>query len=217
MATTILIADDHAVMRDGLRFLLEAEKDFEVVGDTGDGNEVVDLVDQLHPDIVLMDIMMPGRSGIEAAQAVHECCPETRVLILSMHLTVEHIYRALRAGACGYLIKEAAGRQVIDAIRAVMDGQRYFSKRVVDLMTDAFLESYHPSSTVDHGDLLSAREREIMQMVIAGHSSREIAEALFLSPSTVDTYRARVMNKLGVHDISSLVRKGIELGITPSH
>ena len=215
MTTTILIADDHAIMRDGLRFLLEAEEDLAVIGSAGDGDAVVELARQLHPDIILMDIEMPGQSGIDATLALRDCCPRTRVVVLSMHLTTEHVYRALSAGARGYLIKEAAGKQVIAAIRAVMAGERYLSKRVVDLITEAFLAGYQPVSTTNPLQVLSPREREIVHLVIAGQSSKEIAQTLSLSPKTIDTYRSRIMDKLGVHDLCALGRKAQELGIVP--
>jgi DNA-binding NarL/FixJ family response regulator len=216
MSITILIADDHAVMRDGLQFLLASQEDFQVVSGAGDGVEAVEMACQHRPDVVLMDIAMPGMSGIDATHAIRQCSPATRVVILTMHATIEHIYAALVAGAQGYLVKESAGHQVLAAIRAVMAGERYFSKEIVTLITDAFLTLYHPATFPSPAvEALSPREREIVQLVIAGKTSKEIALLLRLSPKTVDTYRSRIMDKLGVHDLCSLTRKSLELGIAP--
>ncbi|MHB9023872.1 MAG: response regulator [Armatimonadota bacterium] len=213
MKATILIADDHCVVRDGLRLLLESQDDMQVVGETGDGYEVVEMVKRFHPVIVLMDIAMPGQNGIDAARAIRECCPETRVVILSMHASIEYVYQALTAGARGYLEKEAAGTQVVAAIRAINAGEWYFSKTITDAILEEFLRLYRVTPSTSPTDRLSAREREILQLVLAGKSSKDIAQTLSLSPKTVDTYRSRLMEKLGVHDLPSLTRLGIELGL----
>jgi DNA-binding NarL/FixJ family response regulator len=172
----VLLADDHAVVRDGLRVLLEAQSDISVVGDVANGREAVRFVLQQHPDVVVLDIAMPELNGIEATQQIHDASPSTQVLILSMHSTTEHIFRALQAGARGYLLKESAGTEVLDN--------------------------------------LSPRERQILQLVVEGKSSAEAAAMLFLSPKTVDTYRSRMMQKLGIGDLASLVKFAIQHGVT---
>lgn len=216
MAVTILLADDHAVIRDGLRYFLEAQDNLEVVGDAGDGYEVVDQAQRFHPDIILMAIDMPGQNGIDATRVIHQNCPQTQVVILSMHSTLDYVHEALSAGAQGYLSKEVNGKEVISAIVSVMAGKRYLCSRVTEMITEAFLDSYHQSPAIDITGMLSQREREVLALVISGHSSKEIAEMLFLSPNTVDTYRSRIMHKLGVTDLSALLRKCIELDIKPA-
>lgn len=215
MAINVMIADDHAIMRDGLRQLISTQQDMVVVGETDDGLEVINLARQCHPDIILMDVTLHNQTGIEAARAICTICPSIRVVILSMHLTAEHVYQALSAGAQSYLIKEVAGQQVLTAIRSTMAGHHYFCEQTTAVITSAFLASFHATPAKGSFDDLSPREREILQFVTAGQSSKEIAERLSLSPSTVDTYRSRIMTKLDVHDIGSLVRKCIDLGITP--
>jgi len=215
MSISILLADDHAIVREGLRFLLESQPDMHVVDEVGSGREAVQRTLELQPDVVIMDITMPGLNGIEASMQIREQCPATEVIILSMHSTSEHVYRALQVGARGYLIKESAPPQVVDAVRAVHRGERFLSPSIVDTMADDWVQQR--STTGAEGPLarLSAREREVLQLVVEGHSSAEIARQIHLSPKTVDTYRSRLMDKLGVSDLISLVKFAIEHGLTP--
>ena len=208
---SVLLADDHAVVRDGLRALLEAQTDIEVVGDAANGREVLRLAQQLHPDVVVMDIAMPELNGVEATQQMHDAYPSTQVLILSMHSTTEHIFRALQAGARGYLLKDSAGAEVADAVRVVHAGRRYLSQKIAATVIDDYIAERHRTSPLES---LSSRERQILQLVAEGKSSAEIAAILFLSPKTVDTYRSRLMHKLDIGDLPSLVKFAIQHGVT---
>jgi DNA-binding NarL/FixJ family response regulator len=208
--TTILLADDHAVVRDGLRVLLETGTDFKVVGVASNGMEAVDAAVRLGPDVVVMDIAMPELSGIEATRRIAERCPETRVLILSMFMSAEHVYRALKAGAHGYVLKESAGSELVEAIRKVRAGQRYMSHRITEALIEGYTQADPKISPLDS---LSLREREVMQQVLEGHTNAEIAEHLSLSTKSVETYRARILKKLRLKDTMELVKFGMRQGL----
>ena len=214
MSITVLLADDHAVLRDGLRVMLEAETDIEVIGDAADGREAVQRAAQLCPDVVVMDIAMPELNGIEAAREIGSLCPSSEIVILSMHSTSEHIFRALQAGARGYLLKESAGAEVVRAVRAVHAGRRYLSERISDGLVDDYVRARQPAEAKTPLTRLSPRESEVLQLVVEGKSSADIAEILCLSPKTVETYRSRLMSKLGIHDLPSLVKFAIQHGLT---
>lgn len=213
MSITIFLADDHAVVRDGLRFLLEAQADFKVVGDASNGREAVQRVTNLCPDIVIIDIAMPELNGIEAARQIHDICPTIRIIILSMYATDEHVLRALQAGAQGYILKESAGVEVINAVRAVHAGHRYLSQKISERVIDGFIRQQSINPPENPLDRLSPREQEILQLVVEGKSSADIAEILSLSPNTVDTYRSRLMQKLGISDLPNLVKFAIQHGL----
>lgn len=214
MSITIFLADDHAVVRDGLRFLLEAQPDFRVIGDAANGREAVQQVLQETPDVVLLDIAMPELNGIEAAWQICEAQPEINVIILSMHATSEHIYRALQAGAKGYLLKESAGIELVQAIRAVQSGQHYLSQKISERVIEDFVRHRETRQEGSPLTRLSPREREILQLVVESKSSAEIATLLSLSPKTVETYRSRLMKKLDINDLPSLVKFAIQHGLT---
>lgn len=214
MKTSVLIADDHAVVRDGLRAILEATGTATVVGVAGSGREAIEQARALRPEVVLMDIAMPDLNGIEATERLRRALPDVKVIILSMHATSEHVFRALRAGALGYLVKESAGSEVVEAVRAVAAGRRYLSQRIADLVVDGYLRGHDDSHRESPIDRLSEREREVLQLVAEGNSSAEIGKLLFLSPKTVDTYRSRLMAKLGVSNLAGLIRFAVEHGIT---
>jgi len=205
-----MLADDHAVVRDGLRALLEGGNDLQVVGVAGNGREAVSEALRLRPDIVIMDIAMPELDGVEATRRIVERCPETRVLILSMYLSAEHIYRALQAGAQGYVLKESAGEEVVDAIRTLRAGKRYLSHRITETVIDDYLRE---GTNVSPLDSLSLRERDVLQLVVEGRTNAAIAQALSLSPKTVETYRARIMKKLKVKDTVELVKFSMRHGL----
>ena len=211
MNIRVLLADDHAVVRDGLRALLDLEKDISVIGDATDGRQAVSEAGRLRPDVVVMDIAMPGLNGIEAAERICEANPEVRVLILSMHANAEYIYRALHAGARGYLLKESAAVEVADAVRALYAGRRYFSHKISDILVDDYVREHRPVSPLES---LSLREREILQLIVEGKTSAEAATQLALSVKTVETYRSRLMHKLGIGDLPALVKFAIQHGIT---
>jgi len=210
MPVSVMLADDHAVVRDGLRSLLENGNDLQVVGVAGNGREAVSEALRLRPDIVIMDIAMPELDGVEATRRIVERSPETRVLILSMYLSAEHIYRALQAGAQGYVLKESAGEEVVDAIRALRAGKRYLSHRITETVIDDYLRE---GTNVSPLDSLSLRERDVLQLVVEGRTNAAIAQALSLSPKTVETYRARIMKKLKVKDTVELVKFSMRHGL----
>ncbi|MEX2353467.1 MAG: response regulator transcription factor [Gammaproteobacteria bacterium] len=204
----VLLAEDHVVVRDGLRVLLESEPDIRVTGCAGNGMEAVNEAVRLKPDVIVMDIAMPEGDGIEATRQVRKQCPDTQVLILSMYLNAEYVYRALRAGALGYLLKESAGEKVVEAIREVFAGRRFLSDKITEVMIDGYL-----NDSSDPLIKLSKREREVLQMVVEGQKIVHIAQVLSLSPKTVETYRARLMQKLGISDTVELVKFAIRHGL----
>ena len=210
MSVTVMLADDHAVVRDGLRALLEGGHDLEVIGVAGNGREAVAEAQRLRPDVVIMDIAMPELDGVEATRRIIERCPDTRVLILSMYLSAEHIHRALQAGAQGYVLKESAGEEVVEAIRALRAGKRYLSHRITETVIDDYLRD---GSNLSPLDSLSLRERDVLQLVVEGRTNAAIAQALSLSPKTVETYRARIMKKLKVRDTVELVKFAMRHGL----
>jgi DNA-binding NarL/FixJ family response regulator len=212
MPITVLLADDHSIVRDGLRVLLEAEGDIQVVGGAANGVEAVRMVRELHPDVVVMDIAMPELNGTEATAQIHDISPTTEVLVLSMHSTAEHILRAFQAGAQGYVLKESAGPEVVAAVRSVHAGRRYLSQKIAGTVVDDYIRERRATTPLDG---LSRRERQILQLIAEGKSTAETAKALFLSPKTVDTYRSRLMHKLGVDNFAALVRFAVQHGLTP--
>jgi DNA-binding NarL/FixJ family response regulator len=215
MSITIFLADDHAVLRDSLQFLLGAQADFTVVGVAGNGRDAVQQVAQLRPDVAVLDIAMPEMNGIEAARQIRQACPSTQVIILSMHRTPEHISQALQAGARGYLVKESASDEVIEAVRAVHAGKRYMSQGLSDVAIEYYVSLHRDDAVRSRLDSLTAREREILQLLAEGRSSPEIADLLSLSPRTVDSYRSRIVQKLDIHHLPGLVRFAIQHGLTP--
>ncbi len=214
MAIKVLLADDHAVVRDGLRLLLEAQKDITVIGEAADGRETVRLVKQLCPDVVVMDIAMPELNGIDATRRIHQICFSTQIVILSMYASNEHVYQALRAGAIGYVLKESAGREVVHAVRTVYTGKRYLSQHIAETVIDDYMRKFDKTSDRSPLERLSPREREILQLVVEGKSNSEIANLFSLSIKTVETYKSRLMEKLNIKDIPSLVKFAIQHGLT---
>jgi DNA-binding NarL/FixJ family response regulator len=214
MSITVFIADDHAVVRDGLRLLIETQSDMKVVSEASNGREAARQVLHANPDVVIMDLAMPELNGVEATRQIREKCPATKVIILSMHSSSEHIFQALKAGAHGYLLKESAGMEVISAIRVVHSGKRYLSEKIGDVMIDEYIHNREVVETGSPLSKLSTREREILQLVVEGKSSIEIAQTLFISPKTVETYRSRLMQKLGISDLAGLIKFAIQHGIT---
>ena len=211
MSIRVMLVDDHTMMREGLRALLVASSGIDVVGEVSDGRKALERIEELRPDVVVMDIAMPGLNGIDAAAEIRKRCPTARIVILSMHSSSEHLYRAFAAGAAGYVLKSSAGAEVIQAVHAVHVGRRYLSPALQAAYADARYGLPRSSPLAS----LSARERQVLQLVVEGQSSTEIAERLHLSPKTVDTYRSRIMQKLGVGDIAALVKFALQQGITP--
>jgi DNA-binding NarL/FixJ family response regulator len=214
MSIAIFIADDHTVVRDGLRLLIETQSDMKVVSEASNGREAARQVLRTSPDVVIMDLAMPELNGVEATRQIRENCPATKVIILSMHSSSEHIFQALKAGAHGYLLKESAGMEVISAIRVVHSGKRYLSEKIGDQMIDEYIHNREIVETGSPLSKLSTREREILQLVVEGKSSAEIGRTLFISPKTVETYRSRLMQKLAISDLAGLIKFAIQHGIT---
>jgi DNA-binding NarL/FixJ family response regulator len=205
----IIIADDHGVVAEGLKHVVEAQPDMQVVSLAVDGREAVRQARDLQPDVVLMDLSMPELNGADATRAILERDPKCRVIVLSMYSEREYVRRALKAGAAGYVVKRSAAKEVVDAIRAVHAGQRYLSPRVADVV----LDDYAGDGAEDLLSKLSQREREVLQLLAEGHTGAQIAERLSLSQKTVETYRARLVEKLGIRDVAGLVRFAIQRGI----
>ncbi len=211
MKTRVLIADDHGVVAEALRHLVDAQADMEVVACVANGREAVRTALKIAPDVILMDNAMPVLNGIEATRLLREERPDARVIILSMYSDPVNVCRALQAGAMGYVVKKSVAKDVTEAIRAVHGGGRFLSAPLVDSVIDRFA-SKHPSD--DPLLRLSSRERQVLQMVAEGHALADIAVALSLSPKTVETYRARMMEKLGLRGLAALIRFAIRHGVT---
>jgi DNA-binding NarL/FixJ family response regulator len=209
-ALRILLADDHALVRAGIRVLLESLEGVEVVGEASDGHETLRLIGEQHPDLALLDISMPGLNGLEATARAAKEYPRTRVIVLSMHADDEYVYRAFRAGAAGYLLKNADRRELELAVRAVARGEVWLSPAVSKKVIAAISGGKHLEDPVE---VLTPRQREILQLVAEGHSTKEIAQRLDLSVKTVESHRSQLMERLGIHDVSGLVRYAIRLGI----
>jgi DNA-binding NarL/FixJ family response regulator len=211
MTIRVLIADDHHIVSEGLRHLVEAQADMQVVALVENGQEAVGRALQEDPDVVLMDIAMPVLNGNEATRIIRQRCPRTRVIVLSAYSDPVHVQRALQAGAAGYIAKKSVAKEVIDAIRKVHAGRHYLSAQ----FTDGLIEQVVRKPPA-HDPLLrlSSRERQVLQMLAEGHSTTAIAEKLSLSPKTVETYRSRMMQKLGIDNFACLVRFAIQQGVT---
>ncbi len=204
----ILLADDHAVVRQGFKLILAAQADMEIIGEAGNGREALDLAGQLQPDLVVMDVAMPELNGIEATRRLADVSPRTRVLALSMHKDSVYVREILRAGARGYLLKDSIASDLLAAVRAVARGEGYLSPGV----SDAVLNDYRRHVT-DPIDLLTSREREVLQMIAEGKTNKEIATVLNLSVYTVDAHRGRIMEKLNLHSVNELVRFAVRSGL----
>ena len=209
MPIRILIADDHAIVAEGLKHLVEAQSDLQVVATVGDGRAAVQAAKQTEPDVVLMDLSMPELNSADAARAIIDERPECKVIVLSMYAEREYVRRALKAGATGYVVKRSAAKELVEAIRAVHAGQRYLSPRVADVVID----DYAGDGKADLLEKLSAREREVLQLLAEGRTGAEIAQRLTLSQKTVETYRARLVEKLGIRDVAGLVKFAIQRGL----
>ncbi len=206
----VLLADDHALVRAGFRSLLE-KLGVQVVGEAENGIQVIHLVETLQPDIVLMDIAMPELNGLEATTRLVQQFPAVRVVILSMHATVEYARRAVRAGAAGYLLKDSSAAELDLALRAVARGETFLSPRISKFIVADYAASVPPAATPL--DKLTSRQREILQLIAEGHSRKEIAERLNISVKTFDTYRAQLMEQLDIHDVAGLVRFAASVGL----
>jgi DNA-binding NarL/FixJ family response regulator len=206
----VLLADDHTIVREGILSLLQAHPEVVVVGTAENGHEAVEKARRTFPDIVVMDIAMPLLNGIEAARQLKRLLPQTKVIVLTMYADEEYVLRALQAGVRGYLLKRSAAAELLQAIRTVEHGDFYLSSDISHVVVERFLTSSKP---FDEAVTLSNRERQILQLVAEGHTNRQIAVALGITPKTVDTHRTRLKTKLGIHDTPGLVRYAIRKGI----
>jgi len=209
--TRILLADDHAMLRDGVRMVLEAHGDFEVVGCAENGRAAVDMARELRPDIAVLDVAMPELNGLEATREIRECCPDTAIVILSMHEGEEYLREALRAGAAGYVLKRAAAQELVGAIHAVQRGESYLDPALTRTLISDYVRQVERGDETP--DSLTDRELEVLTLVAEGMTNRQIALKLSISIKTVQTHRANLMDKLNLHDRTELVRYAIRRGL----
>jgi DNA-binding NarL/FixJ family response regulator len=209
----ILLADDHTVVRDGLRALLEREADMSVVAEAADGWESVRLAETEAPDVVLMDLAMPNMNGMEATRRILAADPRVGVVILSMHKDESYVLGALKAGAKAYLLKDSIRSEVIQAIRAVSQGRSFMTSKIAFMLQQEYISRLQKQGLEDSYDLLSDREREVLQMIAEGRANKEIAGLLFISPTTVETHRAHILRKLNIHSVPELILYAVRKGI----
>jgi len=213
MSISIVLADDHRIIRDGLKSLIRNERDMEVVAEAEDGLETVSLCERFSPDIVIMDISMPGLNGIEATRQIISRFPKTKVVALSIHSDTVFVSGLLRAGGAGYLIKKCAFAELVEAIRAVASGHIYLSQSITDLVVEDYLKQPHKEQP-EFIPTLTSREREVLQLLAEGYSTKSIAKRLYISSSTVETHRYQIMRKLDLRSIAELTKYAIRAGLT---
>ena len=210
--TTIVLADDHKVVRQGLRAVLEFEPGFRVIGEAGNGLDATRLVERLRPNVLVLDLMIPGLSGLEVTRQLRKRSPKTRVVILSMHSDKSYVLEALRNGAAGYVLKDSSAEDLIKAVQEAAANRRYLSPPLSDSAVDAYAQQASATGT-DSYDSLSSREREVFQLAAEGHTNKEIGKMLFISPRTVEIHRANMMNKLDLRNHTDLIRYALKRGI----
>lgn len=209
----LVIAEDHTILREGLKALIAAHADLEVVGEAQDGREAVRRVVELKPDLLLLDLSMPRSNGLEALKEIKRSSPRTKVLVLTVHKTEDYVFMALREGADGYVLKDASAAELIIAVRSVVDGQRYLGPAVASAVVSRYLGSRDPGSLRSAFDDLSTREREVLKLIAEGYRTKQIATYLCISPKTVEKHRASLMDRLGMHTVPSLTAYAIEKGL----
>jgi two-component system response regulator NreC len=213
MSLRVFIAEDHTLVRSGVRALLEADTTLTVVGEASNGREAVEKIVALCPELVLMDVAMPELNGIEAARQIHAACPDTRIIMLSMHDERQYVYESLKAGATGYVLKAAAFQDLRSAISTVMSGKNYMSPALSDTVMDDYVRRAKGAESNSELGRLSGREREVLQLIAEGNSSAEVGELLHISVRTVDTHRHNIMTKLEIHSIAGLTKFAIRHGL----
>jgi DNA-binding NarL/FixJ family response regulator len=211
---TLVVAEDHQIVRQGLKAILNTVPDLRLIGEAADGLEAVRLVEKLHPTVLVLDLMLPGLNGLEVARQVTRRSPRTSIVILSMHSNEAYVVEALQAGANGYVLKDAGADELVQAIRAVAAGKRYFSPPITEPSLGTYLQKTAEAS-LDPLHTLTAREREVLNLTVEGHSGIEISNRLFISPRTVESHRANIMRKLGVRNQKELIRYAVQHGILP--
>jgi len=215
--TRVLLAEDHTIVRKGLRSLLDKETGIEVVGEAEDGRKAIVKAEKLHPDVVVMDIAMPGLNGLEATRQIKKRFPDIKIIILTMHTNEEYVLQTLKAGASGYLVKKAAPAELISAINAINKGNSFLSPSISRTVIDEYLRRSKEISEGEEGfEQLTVREREVLQLIAEGRKTREIAERLYISIKTVETHKAHIMDKLDIHSTAELTRYAIRKGIISS-
>lgn len=212
--TSIVLADDHPIVRRGLRSVIEAERGFTLIGEVGEGLEAVRMVECLQPDVLITDLMMPGLTGLEVTRQIKQRVPQTKVIILSMHATESYVLEALRNGANGYVLKDSAADELVRAIREVLLGRRYLSSQLSERAIESYVQKAE-STAVDSYDSLTTREREVLKLAAEGLTNVEIAERLYISPRTAETHRANLLKKLNLSNHTELIRYAIRRGILP--
>ena len=209
----IVVADDHAVMRRGLRLVLEQQADFQVLGEANDGREAMSMVESLLPDVAVLDITMPNLNGIDAARQISARQPGVAIVILSMHADEGYVLRALKAGARGYLLKESPESDFIQAIRAVSAGKAFFSPAVSRMLVEDYVRQLQDKDIEDSYELLTSREREVLQLIAEGKSNKDVANMLNLSLYTVETHRSNILEKLNLHSVPELILYAVRKGV----
>jgi DNA-binding NarL/FixJ family response regulator len=209
----LLVADDHKIFRQGIKKLLEEESDLQVVGEAADGREAVKKATELKPDVILMDIAMANLNGLEATKQIKKVLPSTKVIMLTMHKNEEYILQSFQAGASGYILKEGAVEELVSAIRSIHSDKSFLSPTISKTLIDAYLRKMETGKTETPFDLLTDREREVLQLIAEGYTNREVAKQLFISVKTVEAHRAHIMQKLNIHDIAKLVKYAIQKGL----
>jgi two-component system response regulator NreC len=215
-AITVLLVDDHTIVRSGLRALLESENNFQIVGETGDGLEALRLVENLKPQVMVLDITIPALNGLEVTRQARRVSPNTRILVFSMHANEAYVLEALRNGAAGYALKYDKSSDILEAVRAVAAGRRYLSPPFTELAIEAYLQKAQSAARKSSYETLTTREREVLQLSAEGHTAAEIGARLFISPRTVEIHRAHLMRKLSLHNQADLILYALKKGLISS-
>ena len=209
----LLVADDHKIFRQGIKKLLEDESDLQVVGEASDGREAVKKATELKPDVILMDIAMANLNGLEATRHIKKQLPSAKVIMVTMHKNEEYVLQSFQAGASGFILKEGAVEELVSAIRSIHSDKSFLSPSISKTLIDAYMRKMETGKTETPFDLLTDREREVLQLIAEGYTNREVAKSLFISVKTVEAHRAHIMQKLNIHDIAKLVKYAIQKGL----